>query len=69
MHRNQKRNAMTRTEFISEMRSQIENLKAEMRENIASYKNTSEDRFYFRASKLDHEISALENAVRELERK
>ena len=69
MHRNQKRNAMARTEFISEMRSQIENLKAEMRENIASYKNTSEDRFYFRASKLDHEISALENAVRELERK
>ena len=60
---------MTRTEFISEMKSQIENLMTEKRENVISYKKTGEDRFYFKASKLDHEISALENAVRELERK
>ena len=60
---------MTRTEFISEMKSQIANLKVEKTECIVSYKKTGEDKFYFKHSKLDHEISALENAVRELERK
>ena len=59
---------MTKSEFVSEMKNQIAALTEERKELLAKYKSTNNDDLYYKASKIGHEISALENAVRELER-
>ena len=57
---------MTRTEFIATMKAQVEVLKAE-RAEFKKLTATDGDA-YHKYNKLGHEISAIENAIREMER-
>jgi hypothetical protein len=57
---------MTRTDFIATMKAQVEVLKAE-RSEIKKLAATDGDA-YHKFNKLGHEISAIENAIREMER-
>jgi hypothetical protein len=57
---------MTRTDFIATMKAQVEVLKAE-RSEIKKLAATDSDA-YHKFNKLGHEISAIENAIREMER-
>ena len=62
---------MTRSEFIQEIKNQVEILKAErieVKKILTSSWSSWNWKDAHKATKLDHEISALENAIRELER-
>jgi len=58
---------MTRTEFISTMEAYVEKLKNERKE-IKSQADKYDSDTYYKISKIGHEISAIENAIRELNR-
>ena len=63
---------MTRSDFIQEIKNQVEILKAErleVKKTLTSSWSSWNWEDAHKATKLDHEISALENAIRELERK
>ena len=57
---------MKTTDFIGVMKAQVEILKAERLDvkKLAA----KDDNAYHRFNKLGHEISAIENAIREMER-
>ena len=60
------REIMTRNDFISAMKAQVEILKVE---RLDAKKLAAKDyNAYHRFNKLGHEISAIENAIREMER-
>lgn len=57
---------MIRTEFIDMMKAQVKEMKAQQKEEgkrALTYEN------YRNYNKLGREISAIENAIREMERK
>lgn len=57
---------MTRNDFISALKEQVEILKTE---RLDAKKLAAKDyNAYHRFNKLGHEISAIENAIREMER-
>lgn len=57
---------MTRNEFIVTMKTQVEAMRTEYSEIKKSSK--IDDNAYHKLRKLGHEISAIENAIREMER-
>lgn len=57
---------MTRQDFIATMKAQVEVLKAE-RSEFKKMIGKDEDA-YHQYNKRSHEISALENAIKEMER-
>lgn len=58
---------MTRTELISQMQAYITKLEAERKE-LKKHGCLKDNNVYHQYNKAGHEISALENAIRELER-
>lgn len=60
---------MTRLEFVKTMQAYVENLKKEYKEKKSILSNDPTNRdLYHMVSKIDHEISAIENAIREMQR-
>lgn len=60
---------MTRSEFIEIMKAYVEKLNNERNEIKAMQKASPDDsELYHMVSKIGHEISAINNAIREMER-
>lgn len=59
---------MTRTEFIAIMVEQVEQMKKERKALNQELKKSYDFHTDHSVSKLGHEISAVENAIRELQR-
>lgn len=60
---------MTRTEFLETMKAYVESMKNERQTLKDSLKvNPEDDELYYMYAKYGHEISAIENAIREMQR-